>query len=126
MVKSTYSRFPRPEGVDFPEAEWRHGFHGGAVETSMMLHLHPELVRTDALPDASSLGEELEAELRRLGPEGQASFAWLAGDLHPGGTVGNARLADAGTGRRLVDGYAAALADVLRDARDFPLDRLAP
>lgn len=126
VVKSTYFRFPRPEGVALPEEEWRHGFHGGAVETAMMLHLHPDLVRADALPDAPSLGQELEERLRRLGPEGQASFAWLAGDLHPGGTVGRAGLADAGMGRRLVDGYGAALADVIRDARDFPLDRLRP
>lgn len=125
VVKSTYFRFPRPQGVELPEEEWRHGFHGGAVETAMMLHLHPELVRADALPDAPSLGAELADGLRRLGPEGEASFAWLAGDLNPGGTVGNASLADAETGRRLVDGYGLALADVLRDARDFPLDRLS-
>ena len=125
VVKCTYFRLARPEGVDLPEEEWRHGFHGGAVETAMMLHLHPELVRTEALPAASSLGLELADRLRRVAPEGEASFAWLAGDLHPGGTVGNARLADAEMGRRLVDGYAAALADVIRDARDFPLDRLS-
>ena len=92
----------------------------------MMMHLHPDRVRTDLLPDAPSLGTELEEGLRRLGAEGQASFAWLAGDLNPGGTVGNAGLADAAMGERLVEGYASALADVLMDARDFPLDRLEP
>jgi creatinine amidohydrolase len=126
VVKCTYFRFPRPGGVELPEEEWRHGFHGGAVETAMMLHLHPGLVRRELRPDASSLGAELDGRLRRLGPEGEASFAWLAGDLHPGGTVGNARLADAATGRRLVDGYGTALAEVIRDARDFPLERLDP
>jgi creatinine amidohydrolase len=124
VVKATYFRFPRPEGVDLPETEWRHGFHGGAVETAMMLHLHPERVRTDLLPDASSLGVELASELRRVGPEGEAPFAWLAGDLHPAGTVGDARLADPGMGQKLVEGYGRALADVIRDARDFPLERL--
>ncbi len=124
VVKATYFRFARPEGVDLPEPEWRHGFHGGAVETSMMLHLHPDLVRTDAAPRAASLGEELAGRLRRVGPEGEASFAWLAGDLNPGGTVGDATLATAALGRRLVEGYGAALADVIRDARAFPLERL--
>lgn len=124
VVKATYFRFARPEGVELPEAEWRHGFHGGAVETAMMLHLHPDLVREDETPRAASLGQELEERLARLGPEGEASFAWLAGDLNAGGTVGDAGLATAAMGRRLVEGYAGALAEVIRDARAFPLERL--
>lgn len=125
VVKCTYFRLPRPEGVELPEEEWRHGFHGGAVETALMLHLHPGLVRVEELPDAPSLGQELDERLRHVGPEGAVPFAWLAGDLHPGGTVGDARRADAVMGRRLLEGYGRALADVIRDARDFPLDRLA-
>ena len=62
--------------------------------------------------------------MRRLGPERQASFSWLAGDLNPQGVVGEARLATAELGERLVVHYARALADVILDARDFPLDRL--
>lgn len=124
VVKCTYFRLPRPDGVELPEDEWRHGFHGGAVETALMLHLHPEKVRTEAMAEAPSLGRELEQRLRLVGPEGPAPFAWLAGDLHPGGTVGDARLADAVMGRRLLEGYGQALADVLRDARDFPLEEL--
>src|SRR5215472_9473715 len=33
----------RPAGL-FPESELKHGIHGGSVETSMMMHLRPELV----------------------------------------------------------------------------------
>jgi len=125
VVKTSYNRFPPPRDVQLPEAEWRHGLHGGAVETAMMLHLRPDLVRTDEVADAPSLGLTLEASARRLGPEGAASFSWLADDLHPSGVTGDATLADAGMGRRLVDHYGTALADVIRDAREFPLDRLA-
>jgi creatinine amidohydrolase len=32
----------KPQGL-FPESELRHGIHGGTVETSMMLHLRPDL-----------------------------------------------------------------------------------
>ena len=49
-----------------------------------------------------------------------ASFAWLAGDLDRSGAAG-----DAAAGRRLVDHYGAALAEVILDARKFPMDRLA-
>lgn len=125
VVKASYFRFDRPDDADLPESEWRHGLHGGAVETAMMLHLRPDLVRADAIARFPSLGEELEGTLRRLGPEGQASFSWLAGDLNPHGVVGDARLATAELGARLVAHYGRALADVILDARDFPLDRLA-
>lgn len=125
VVKASWFRFPRPGDVVLPEAEWRHGLHGGAVETAMMLHLRPELVRRDAVTRFASLGMELEQDLRRVGPEGAAPFAWLAGDLNPLGVVGDATLATAEMGAKLVGHYAHVLADIIQDARDFPLDRLA-
>ncbi len=125
VVKASWFRFPAPTDAGLPEAEWRHGLHGGAVETAMMLHLRPDRVRADAVADFPSLGVELARTLRRLEPEGQASFAWLAEDLHASGVTGNAGLATAELGARLVAHYGAALADVIRDACDFPLDRLA-
>ncbi len=124
VVKASWFRFERPDQVVLPKGEWLHGLHGGAVETAMMMHLHPERVRADAITDFLSLGAELEQTLRRLGPEGEASFAWLAEDLHPAGVVGDPRHASAELGARLVAHYGAVLADVLRDAHDFPLDRL--
>lgn len=125
VVKATYFAFDRPPDVDLPETEWRHGLHGGAVETAMMLHLHPERVRTGHVARFASLGEELEAAGSRILPEGSAAFSWLAGDLHPAGAAGDARLATAEMGRRLVEHYGDALAAIIRDARAFPLERLA-
>ena len=124
VVEASWFRFPRPTEVELPEGEWRHGFHAGAVETAMMMHLRPELVHDDKVPPGRSLGEELEGTLLRLGPEGVASFAWLAGDLNAEGVVGDARLADPAMGARLVSHYGAVLADVILDALAFPLDRL--
>ena len=125
VVKANYFLFPHPDGLELPDSEWRHGLHGGAVETAMMLHLRPDLVRASELRDAPSLGEELEGTLRRLDPEGEAaSFSWLAHDLNRSGVVGDARQADAVTGKCLVDHYGEALADVIKDAKAFPLERL--
>lgn len=126
VVKASWFRFDRPTGIGLPEAEWRHGLHGGAIETAMMLYLCPDAVDRDAVADFTSFAAELEARLRRLGPEGQASFAWLAEDLNPAGVVGDARRATAETGARLVAHYGRALADVILDAREFPLERLGP
>jgi len=125
VVKTSWFRFPHPSDVELPPSEWEHGLHGGAVETAMMLHLRPDLVRMDALAHAHSLAEELEGHLHRVRPEGAAAFAWLAGDLNPTGVVGDAGRADAALGARLVEHYGVALADVIADARAFPLDRLA-
>ena len=124
VVKASYFRFDRPEDVDLPESEWVHGLHGGAVETAMMMHLRPELVQVDAIPDARSLGEELDGTLKRVSPEGEAPFAWLAGDLNALGVVGNATLGSAAMGKRLVAHYGRAMAEVIQDARAFPRDKL--
>lgn len=125
VVKAHWFRFPRPDGVELPEGEWRHGLHGGAVETAMMLHLRPELVQRDRIAEAPSLGVELASSLRWLEPEGVASFSWMAHDLHPSGITGDPRLATAADGERLVTHFGEVLAGVIQDARDFPLDRLA-
>jgi creatinine amidohydrolase len=124
VARATYFRFPRPDAVELPEVEWRDGFHGGAVETAMMLHLRPDLVRAEAIENHPSIVAELEGKLRRLRPEGEAPFSWLAEDLNASGVVGDARLANAEDGRRLVEHYARVMAEVIEDARAFPLDRL--
>ena len=125
VVKATYFSFERPADVDLPAAEWRHGLHAGAVETAMMLHLHPDRVRTGRIRRFASLGEDLERTGSAILPEGPAPFAWLAGDLNRSGATGDATLATAALGRRLVEHYGDTLATIIRDTRGFPIDRLA-
>ena len=95
------------------------------METAMMLHLHPDRVDRDGIRRFPSLGESLAETLTHVGPEGPAPFAWMARDLNAAGVVGDASLASAAMGERLVTHYAGILAEVLRDARSFPLERLA-
>jgi len=125
VVKANYPRFGRPGGVELPDSEWRHGLHGGAIETAMMLHLRPDLVLVDAAANFVSLGTDLERALRHVGAEGSAPFSWLASDLNPAGVVGDATLATAAMGARFVEHYGRILSEVILDARDFPLDRLS-
>ena len=125
VVKSHYFLFPRPAGVNLPDSEWRHGLHGGAVETAMMLHLHPHSVRTPDVRDFPPLGELLDRRLRHVGTHDDgASVSWLAEDLNRSGAAGNATLASAAMGERLVDGYGQVLAEIIRDTKEFPIDRL--
>jgi creatinine amidohydrolase len=112
-----------PEAV-FPPAELAHGVHGGAVETSMMMHLRPDLVRKGELRHFESLGVEAEREFRFLSATGRVAFAWAAQDLNPLGACGDARLAEAGRGEALLAHAAHALVDLLAEVERFPLDAL--
>ena len=124
VVKASHFDFSRPTDVELPDTEWKHGLHGGAVETAMMLHLRPDLVHTDALARFRSLGEELDGTLRQIRPEGGASFAWLARDLHLEGVTGDTHLASTEMGARLVAHYGQVLAEIIEDTKAFPLERL--
>lgn len=124
VVKANYFRFPPPEPPVLDAGELRHGLHGGAMETAMMLHLAPDAVRTERLVHAVSLGETLERDCRYLGPEGAGAFAWLAEDLNSAGVAGDAGSADTETGGLLVAHYGGVLAALIEDARRFPLNAL--
>jgi len=108
----------------FPDAEVRHGIHAGAVETSIMLHLKPELVRGDKLAARGSLSAEMEKDYARLSPFGRVGFGWQAQDLNESGACGDATLATAEAGRTLVDQAGTALAELLGEIARLPLDTL--
>ena len=50
VVTTSWSRFGVPDGL-FAAEELRHGVHGGAVETSIMLARYPQTVRREAIAD---------------------------------------------------------------------------
>ena len=111
VVKASYMQFEAPTALLGAE-ELRLGLHGGQAETAMMMHLHPERVRTDRLAHFESVSEGAPADAV-LGPEGQAPWAWLARDLNTQGVVGRADRATEHLGQRLVDFYAGKIARVL-------------
>lgn len=122
VTVSTYN-LCEPDGL-FPEQEVTHGIHGGSIETSMMLHLRPDLVRMEKAKNFVPSSIEMENEYRYLRPEGGVGFGWQAQDIHPDGAVGNALDADAKRGKQLVDGAAQALVALLREIERYPLDSL--
>lgn len=123
VVKYHYLRSPLPElpAESLPAGELRHGIHGGAIETAIMTHLHPQRVRSDQFERHSSSGERAEEAGELVGPEGEGNLAWLAEDLHPDGVAGDARLGTSELGERLVRHYAERLARMLHETRDRPL-----
>jgi creatinine amidohydrolase len=112
-------------GAMFPADELKHGIHGGAIETSIMLHLAPDQVRRAQAAPALSLSAEMAQGFRYLSPIGRlAPFAWQTQDLNPTGVCGDPTLADAGHGKILVEQAATALVEILQEIDRFPLDRL--
>jgi creatinine amidohydrolase len=113
-VRCNYFSFGSPEGL-FSNEEWAAGLHGGEIETSLMLHLHPELVRTDQLRDFESLAATLANKNRWLGAEKPIGFGWKAQDLNPAGVAGNAANADARRGQAYLEHIARSLAELLAE-----------
>ncbi|MBY0383036.1 MAG: creatininase family protein [Xanthobacteraceae bacterium] len=123
-VTTNWHRFGIPPGL-FPDDEVKHGVHGGAIETSIMLAAHPDLVRQEKIADFKPASVAMTGEFRWLSPHRPAPFAWAAQDLHPSGVAGNATLADATKGRHLLDHGAQAFCELLADINGFDLARLS-
>ena len=118
-----WMRFGVPAGL-LPDGEVASGIHGGAVETSLMLHLRPDLVRGESVAAFASLQTVLEGEARRLRAHGRLGFGWLAEDLNPAGVVGDATLATAAIGAAIIGHQAEAFIELLDDVLAFDLARL--
>lgn len=121
-VRAHSFSFGVPEGLVAAD-ELAHGLHGGEVETSLVMHLRPDLVRHQALADFDSLGRAWAAPGRLLGIEKPVGIGWLASDLNPHGVCGRARDATPDKGRRLLDHLAGRLAQLLVEvsAQPWPL-----
>ena len=89
--------------------------HGGWVETSVLLHLAPQLV-----VKAAAQARPASAPAPSLFPEGPIAWGWKLDDLAPrgapgeGGWIGRPDLATAGLGRMLVDHAAQEVLRVLQ------------
>ncbi|WP_024506356.1 creatininase family protein [Bradyrhizobium sp. ARR65] len=108
----------------FDAGEIRHGIHGGQIETSVMLHLHPELVDMKRAENFAPVSVETERESAMLG-QGVAYFGWQAQDLHPKGACGDASKATAELGSELVERSARRLVALVEEIGRHPMSRLA-
>jgi creatinine amidohydrolase len=120
VVRCNYFAFGAPEGL-FSSAEQAFGFHGGEMETSLMLHLHPQMVRVDQLRDFESLAATLAQRHRWLGAEAPIGIGWTAQDINPAGVAGNAAQADAERGAAYLGHIARSFAELLTEIAATPL-----
>lgn len=123
VTATNWLRFGQPDGL-FPQDEFAYGIHGGDIETSLMLHLHPELVRMELAQDFVSEQQTYLTEFKHLRGHGKAQYGWKAQDLNPTGALGNATRATAEKGRLSLDHAARGFIELLEDVAAFDLTRL--
>jgi creatinine amidohydrolase len=119
-VTTGWNRFGAPDGL-FAADELRHGIHGGAVETSIMLARYPQHVRADNIANFASAAIAMEKDYRWLSAGRPAPFAWQAEDLHRSGAIGDATQASADKGHKLLAHGARAFCELLDDVHRFDM-----
>jgi creatinine amidohydrolase len=124
VVSTAWSRFGAPDGL-FDDDELRHGIHGGAVETSIMLARFGEHVRQDRIANFRPAGIAMETKYRWLSTQRPAPFAWQAQDIHPSGACGDATIASAEKGEQLLDHGARGFIELLEDVDKFDVNALS-
>ena len=99
----------------FGANEPRFGVHGGDVETSMMLALHPERVDMQQATNFASSSQERAQKFPIMGNGSSVKLAWAAQDLNASGAAGNAAAATADKGRAVLNVNGQALASLLAE-----------
>ena len=111
---------PPDQGGVSPASELGMGVHGGTDETSIMLHLAPELVRMELaerrVPEKIALNQYV-----RFG--GRVSFGWLSNDFFPDGYIGDPTPATAELGATLFQGAVRGFGEALREIAAFDFGR---
>ena len=111
---------PPDQGGASPADELGMGVHGGTDETSIMLHLAPQLVD---MSKAERRVPERLADNRYVRFGGRVSFGWLSNDFFPDGYIGDPTAATAEAGRVLFEGAVRAFCDALREISTFDFGR---
>jgi creatinine amidohydrolase len=124
VVTTSWGRLSAPETL-FSAEEVEHGIHGGAVETSIMLARHGDLVRRERIANFRPSTIAMKKDFRWLSAQRPAPFAWQTQDLHPSGAVGDATQAAPEKGERLIDQGAKAFCELLAEVDRFDLKLLS-
>jgi creatinine amidohydrolase len=122
-ISCAWSRLGSPAGI-YTDQENAVGIHAGDMETSMMLHFRPELVRMQHAKNFVPSTVEISKTFDILRPTGFNAFAWIAQDLNPDGAAGDASIATADKGRRTAEHRATEFIKLLRDVENFKMARL--
>lgn len=107
---------PPDQGGPSNAEELGMGVHGGLGETSLMLHLRPDLVRMERA--VRNIPEHL-AENKHVRFGGSVTFGWLAHDFGPTGMIGDPTVATAERGERSFQAAVDRLCEAFVEVKDF-------
>ncbi len=110
----------------FSPHEHRFGVHAGEIETSMMLALRPDLVDMHLAENFQSTSEDRAKKYPILGNGKSAKLGWQIQDYNAKGAAGNAFQATADKGLRVINAAGRALAALLAEVSDLPLETTRP
>ena len=116
----THPFVPADQGGISPPSELGMGIHGGTDETSILLHLRPDLV--DMSLATRNVPEKL-ADNRHVRFGGSVAFGWLSNDFGPDGHIGDPTVADATIGKQLFDKAVEILVAALHEVAAFDFGR---
>lgn len=110
----------RPKPSEFSDDEYTYGIHGGAEETSVMMHLHPQLVRSECCINFIPSSFLQREKFPRLFSQG-IRHAWKAKDLQSFGACGDASIANKEDGQKITLNAAKSLAELIAEMAEFQL-----
>jgi creatinine amidohydrolase len=89
-----------------------------------MLALHPEKVDMTKAADFPSRQSDYTQRFKHLRAYGPHAFGWKMSDLSAEGVAGNAGIATAEKGERLIAHAVRGLVELLRDVHEFDVEAL--
>ena len=115
-----HPHMPADQGGSSAESELGMGVHGGVDETSVMLHLRPDLVDMSLavrhVPEGLAKNEQV-----KFG--GRVAFGWLSNDFFPEGHIGDPTGASAELGARMFAGAVESLGGAMKEISRFDFGR---
>jgi len=117
-VATSWTRFGQPDGWISAEDK-AIDIHGGDIETSVMLALHPDRVDMSKAAAFPSRQTEFVRNFHHLRAYGPHAFGWKMSDLNPDGVAGNAANATAARGEELVAYAVKGIIQLLQDVHAF-------
>ena len=111
---------PPAYGGTAPADELGMGIHGGLNETSVFMHLRPDLVD---LSKAERKVPEALADNEHVKFGGSVMFGWLSNDFDEAGYIGDPTGANADLGKELFEANVAHLADQFAEIKTFDFGR---
>jgi len=115
-----HPHMPADQGGSSAESELGMGVHGGVDETSVMLHLRPDLVDMSLavrrVPEGLAKNEQV-----KFG--GRVAFGWLSNDFFPEGHIGDPTGSSADLGARMFSGAVESLGTAMKEISRFDFGR---